>query len=262
MERLMPEQRRSIEDFEVIEYVDEKQIANLRQRVDVDVPLSLHWTWEYGSEVEELRQLYERGKKGQWNAEEDVDWSTPFPHDQWFLPRQNVLILPTILTLMGADEETCRDAALDEFAWTMSQLLHGEQAALQLCGQLTNACPTMDAKFYAASQVADEARHVEVIAAFQEAQLDDTGRGDHVAAALAYQVDRRLHRAAGRDQVVENDHPLTRGNRVLLHLDRVGAVFEVVGIPHGPAGQLALLADHREAVAERVGERRGDEKPA
>ena len=79
MERLMPEQRRMIEDFEVIEHVDEKQIANLRKRVDVDVPLSLHWTWEYGSEVEELRQLYERGKKGQWNAETDIDWSIPFP---------------------------------------------------------------------------------------------------------------------------------------------------------------------------------------
>ncbi len=64
MERLMPEQRRMIEDFEVIEYVDEKQIASLRARVDVDVPLDLHWTWEYGSEVEELRQLYERGKRG------------------------------------------------------------------------------------------------------------------------------------------------------------------------------------------------------
>ena len=47
---------------------------------------------------------------------------------------------------MGADEATCREAAWDEFAHTLSQLLHGEQAALQLCGQLTNACPTMDAE--------------------------------------------------------------------------------------------------------------------
>ena len=73
-------------------------------------------------------------------------------------------MLPSILTLMGEDEEKCRAAAADEFAFTISQLLHGEQAALQICGQLTNACPTMDAKFYAASQVADEARHVEVFA--------------------------------------------------------------------------------------------------
>src|SRR5262249_5028423 len=53
----------------------------------------------------------------------------------------------------------------------LSQLLHGEQAALQLCGQLTNCCPTMDAKFYAASQVADEARHVEVLAKFLQRKM-------------------------------------------------------------------------------------------
>ncbi len=166
MEKLMPSQRRMIEDFEVIEHVDEKQIAALRQRVDVAVPLELHWTWEYGSEVEELRQLYERGKRSQWNAETDLDWSIPMPRDEWFLPKQGSSLLAGVLESVGADDETCRDAAWDEFAHTMSQLLHGEQAALQLCGQLTNACPTMDQKFYAGSQVIDEVRHVEVISKF------------------------------------------------------------------------------------------------
>jgi hypothetical protein len=166
MEKLMPEQRRMIDDFEVIEHVDEKQITDLRKQVDVDVPLSLHWTWEYGSEVEELRQLYERGKKGQWNAETDIDWSIPFPRDEWFLPRENSSLLAGVLASMGVDDDICREAAWDEFAYTMSQLLHGEQAALQLCGQLTNACPTMDQKWYAGSQVIDEVRHVEVISKF------------------------------------------------------------------------------------------------
>jgi hypothetical protein len=161
-----------IEDFEVIEHVDEQQIANLRKRVDVDVPLSLHWTWEYGSEVEELRALYERGKKGQWNAETDIDWSIPFPREEWFLPRENSSLLAGVLQSLGADDATCRDAAWDEFAHTMSQLLHGEQAALQLCGQLTNACPTMDQKWYAGSQVIDEVRHVEVISKFLARKMD------------------------------------------------------------------------------------------
>src|SRR6185436_18753306 len=39
------------------------------------------------------------------------------------------------------------------------------------CGQLTNSCPTMDAKFYAASQVVDEARHVEVISKFLQRKI-------------------------------------------------------------------------------------------
>jgi len=121
--------------------------------------------------VEELRSLYERGKRGQWNAESDVDWSAPFPRGEWFLPKEGLQILPSVLAVTGADDATCREAAFDEFAWTFSQLLHGEQAALQLCGQLTNTCPTMDAKFYAASQVVDEARHIEVISKFLQRKV-------------------------------------------------------------------------------------------
>jgi hypothetical protein len=166
MERLMPEARRMLGEFEIIEHVDESRIAALRGHVDVDVPLALRWTWEYGSEVEELRQLYERGKRGQWNAETDIDWSIPFPREEWFLPKQGGSLLASVLDLSGADDKTCREAAWDDFAHTMSQLLHGEQAALQLCGQLTNACPTMDQKWYAGSQVIDEVRHVEVISKF------------------------------------------------------------------------------------------------
>jgi hypothetical protein len=170
MEKILTEYRKQLGDFEVVE-IDEARIAALRERIDVDVPVALHWTWEYASEVEELRALYERGKKGQWNAETDIDWSLPFPRNEWFLPKEGLQILPSVLALAGADDATCRAAAFDEFAWTLSQLLHGEQAALQLCGQLTNCCPRMDEKSYAASQVADEARHVEVLAKFLQRKV-------------------------------------------------------------------------------------------
>jgi hypothetical protein len=165
-EKILSEYRRHLGDFDVVDFVDEERINSLRGQLEIDVPLDLHWTWEYGSEIEELRNLYERGKKGQWNAETDIDWDLPFSPDEWFLPPTGVLLLPSLLTQMGADEETCREAAWDEFAHLLSQLLHGEQAAMQLCGQLTNACPTMDAKFYAGSQVIDEVRHTEVLSKF------------------------------------------------------------------------------------------------
>ncbi len=170
-EKLLSDNRRAFGAFDAIDFVDEAQVSRLRTQLDVDVPLDLHWTWEYGSEVEELRNLYERGKKGQWNAETDIDWSAPFPRDEWFLPRVGAMLLPSILTQMGADEKTCQAAAWDEFAHLLSQLLHGEQAAMQLCGQLTNACPTMDAKFYAGSQVIDEVRHTEVLAKFLQRKM-------------------------------------------------------------------------------------------
>src|SRR5206468_9534308 len=88
-----------------------------------------------------------------------------------FLPKERLQILPSVLASAGVDDAVCRAAAFDQCAWTLSQLLHGEQAALQLCGQLTNACPTLDAKFYAASQVIDEARHVEVFAKFLQRKV-------------------------------------------------------------------------------------------
>jgi hypothetical protein len=170
-DKILPEHRRAFGDFQAVDFVDEQEIAAIRSKIDVDVPIDLHWTWEYGSEIEELRSLYERGKKGQWNAETDIDWSQPFPHDEWFMPKEGALLLPSILSMMGVDDETCRRAALDEFTHLISQLLHGEQAALQLCGQLTNACPTMDAKFYAGSQVIDEVRHVEVLSKFLQRKV-------------------------------------------------------------------------------------------
>jgi|SRR5579862_4174725 len=169
--KILPEQRRAFGDFEAIDFVDEQQIDSIRRKIDVDVPMDLHWTWEYGNEIEELRALYERGKRGQWNAETDIDWSQPFPHDEWFMPKEGALLLPSILSMMGVDDDTCRRAAFDEFTHLISQLLHGEQAALQLCGQLTNACPTMDAKFYAGSQVIDEVRHVEVLSKFLQRKV-------------------------------------------------------------------------------------------
>jgi hypothetical protein len=168
---ILADHRRSFGEFQAVDFVDEQEVAALRSKLDVGVPLELHWTWEYGSEIEELRNLYERGKKGQWNAETDIDWSQPFPRDEWFMPKEGALLLPSILSMMGVDDEICRRAAFDEFAHLLSQLLHGEQAAMQLCGQLTNTCPTMDAKFYAGSQVIDEVRHVEVISKFLQRKM-------------------------------------------------------------------------------------------
>ncbi len=170
-EKLLAEQRRRVGDFETVDFVDEGKIAGLRAQLDIAVPLDLHWTWEYGSEIEELRDLYEKSKRGQWNAETDIDWAHPFPREQWFLPKKGALLLPSVLAEMGADDATCREASWDEFAHMLSQLLHGEQAALQLCGQLVNACPTMDAKFAAGAQVIDEVRHTEVLAKFLQRKM-------------------------------------------------------------------------------------------
>ena len=170
MDKLLFEHRKQLGDFEVVDMIDETKIEALRSKVDIEVPVDLHWTWEYGSEVEELRRLYEKGKTGQWNAETDVDWSAPVSKDEWIM-NPEASVLAQLCKMIGKDEATQKAAAFDEVAYTVSQLMHGEQAALQLCGQLTNVCEKMDQKFYAASQVIDEARHVEVFAKFLQLKM-------------------------------------------------------------------------------------------
>jgi hypothetical protein len=170
VKKLIQEHRKRFGEFEVVDFVDPAEIERLRRQTDVDVPLDLHWTWEYGSEVAELRNLYEKGKVNQWNAEADLDWSLPVSKDDWIVDPQ-VSMLAQVCKLMGRDEATQKAAAFDEVNHLLSQLLHGEQAALQLCGQLTNACPKMDEKWYAASQVVDEARHIEALAKFLQRKM-------------------------------------------------------------------------------------------
>jgi len=170
VDKLIQEHRKQLGNFEVIDFVDEKEIARLRAQLDVKVPMELHWTWNYGSEVAELRNLYEKGKQGQWNAEVDLDWSTPVDRSE-FVINPAVSMLAQVCQLMGKDEATQKAAAFDELSYVLSQLLHGEQAALQLCGQLTNVCDKMDEKWYAASQVIDEARHIEAFSKLIERKL-------------------------------------------------------------------------------------------
>ncbi|MGI9591681.1 MAG: ferritin-like domain-containing protein, partial [Myxococcota bacterium] len=151
-------------------FVDTEEIESLRAETDVAVPLQLNWNWDYGSRVAELRSLYEKGKVNQWNAETDLDWEIPCTNDFAIVGQQGSM-LAMLTQMAGKDEATQKAAAFDEINYVLSQLLHGEQAALQLCGQLTNVCHEMDEKWYAASQVADEARHIEAISKFIQRKM-------------------------------------------------------------------------------------------
>jgi len=188
MNKLMEEHRKLYGGFEVIDFVDTDKIAALRKETSHDVPVTVNWTWEYGSEVAELRRLYEKGKVNQWNAETDVDWDVPVSKDEWLVDGQYSL-MAMLCKMAGLDEATQKAAAFDEVAYLLSQLLHGEQAALQLCGQLTNVCDKMDQKWYAASQVIDEARHIEVLAKFLERKM---GKIYPVSPALKILLDKLL----------------------------------------------------------------------
>jgi hypothetical protein len=69
----------------------------------------------------------------------------------------------------------------------LSQFLHGEQGALLATARIVETVPWTEAKFYAASQVADEARHVEVYRRYLTEKLP-----------FAFPVNEHLHTLLGQ----------------------------------------------------------------
>ncbi|MCA9520566.1 MAG: ferritin-like domain-containing protein, partial [Myxococcales bacterium] len=56
-------------------------------------------------------------------------------------------------------------------AWQFSQFLHGEQGALICSAKIVETVPDIDSKFYAATQVMDEARHCEAYSRYLHEKL-------------------------------------------------------------------------------------------
>ena len=88
----------------------------------------------------------------------------------------------------------------------------------------------------------------------QFGQVDDRRRFDDGGVEALEQAGRRQHRAAGGDQVVDQQHALARGGGVGMDFDRGIAVFELVFLGDGGKGQLALLAHRNEAPVQLVGD--------
>jgi hypothetical protein len=120
------------------------------------------FNWGYGLDREALVNLYEKAKRLQWNAATDIDWSIsvdPEEFPEFFPPAAfNTMLNPP----RPLDLKELKRMRVHQLGWMLSQFLHGEQGALLATAQIVNTVPWTEAKFYAASQVVDEARHVEV----------------------------------------------------------------------------------------------------
>ena len=131
---------------------------------DWDVPQQFTSTfrWEYEDGRASLLGLYEKGKVRQWNATERIDWSQELdPENPEQLPDESMPIFGSEPYRRMTPAERVR-ARTHFQAWQLSQFMHGEQGALVCTAKIVQQVPSIDAKFYAATQVIDEARHVEV----------------------------------------------------------------------------------------------------
>jgi hypothetical protein len=134
------------------------------------------FTWDYDRTRAALSKLYEKAKTSQWNAN-DLPWDTPV--NQVDVVQANRLQNEAIFRgfdLTGTPVESWGEDewmrhSIESQNWTLSQFLHGEQGALICTAQIVETVPWIDAKYYAATQVVDEARHVEVFARYLDTKL-------------------------------------------------------------------------------------------
>jgi hypothetical protein len=133
----------------------------------VEAALTAIYNWNYDSEIDELRTLYANALDRQWIALRDLDWSQDIDREA-FSRTFSVGGVPIEQTKFWQNLplETRWEASRRTAAFMLSNFLHGEQGALMVAAQLVNAVPHTDGKFYAATQTMDEARHVEVFAAY------------------------------------------------------------------------------------------------
>jgi hypothetical protein len=139
------------------------------------------FTWDYTKGARPaLDKLYEKAKVSMWNGETDLPWDTEVDQEK--------------LVIMNAEANAAAGMGLADFDvtgtpfekwteqewirlgiesqnWTLSQFMHGEQGALICTAKIVETVPWIDAKYYASTQVMDEARHVEVFAKYLDTKL-------------------------------------------------------------------------------------------
>src|SRR3954451_6980504 len=160
-------------------------MVNITDVEHVDMGLPASFVWDYDDRRPRLARLYEKSKVSQWNAATDVDWSIEVdpgavPDVAQFSQVDWGEAGPITKTI-GNDPAMVHEMVAQQHGWLISQFMHGEQGALVATAKICAAAASIDAKYYAAAQVADEARHVE---AYQR-YLDKIG--------ITYPVSTPLH---------------------------------------------------------------------
>jgi hypothetical protein len=127
----------------------------------LSLPQQTAYCWEYDDGRAELLALYDKGKRQQWDAGERIDWSGELRADNPMqLPDETISLCGTDLWRKLSPRQIIEFRRHSQ-AWQISQFLHGEQGALICAAKIVQQVRNIDAKFYAATQVIDEARHVE-----------------------------------------------------------------------------------------------------
>jgi len=168
--------REDINDLEAILAVVNTDDDELLHSVPSVYDTVFTWDYEKGQRPK-LDKLYEKAKKAQWNGQTDLPWEIDVDQEKVVAANavanggfnQGVDVADSPVAKWG-DKEWLQ-FGVESQNWTLSQFMHGEQGALVCTAKIVESVPWIDAKYYAATQVVDEARHVEVFSKYLDDKL-------------------------------------------------------------------------------------------
>src|SRR3954453_17780522 len=154
-----------VNDLEAILSVTNSDVDALVSHVKSNFDTIFTWDYEKGARPK-LNRLYEKAKTSMWNGETDLPWETEVDQEKTVLANaaqagglNQGMDLTGPAFEKGGDKEWLQ-VGIESQNWTRSQFMHGEQGALICTARIVENVPWIDAKYYAATQVMDEARPV------------------------------------------------------------------------------------------------------
>jgi hypothetical protein len=170
--------RADVNDLEAILAISNNDVGEIVHQVQDNADAIFTWDYEKGARPA-LTKLYEKAKTAQWNGETDLDWSIEVDPERILTALQGSNASGPFLALTQMEgspfanfgEKEWTALGVESMNWRLSQFMHGEQGALLCTAKIVETVPWIDAKYYAATQVMDEARHVEVFAKYLQEKL-------------------------------------------------------------------------------------------
>jgi len=170
--------RADVNDLEAILAISNQDVNETIHSVQDNAKAIFTWDYEKGARPA-LNKLYEKAKNSQWNGETDLDWSIEVDPTAMLMGMQGSNNAGPFLALAEMEgspfknfgDKEWEELGMESMNWRLSQFMHGEQGALICTAKIVETVPWIDAKYYASTQVMDEARHVEVFAKYLDEKL-------------------------------------------------------------------------------------------
>jgi len=170
--------RQDVNDLESILAVSTVDRGEVISAVKNNADTIFTWDYEKGARPS-LEKLYEKSKVSMWNGETDLPWDTEVDQEAVVIANQEAMGMD--MGVAGFDtagtpfekwgDKEWLQLGVESQNWMLSQFMHGEQGALVCTAKIVETVPWIDAKYYASTQVMDEARHVEVFAKYLDTKL-------------------------------------------------------------------------------------------